>query len=62
MSDIFGSETGVQTEPAPGGFNEDDFEDIIDEIDLYALAEELYALLRKELRLERERQGWHSLW
>ena len=30
----------------------------IEDIDLQALAEEVYALLRRELRLERERQGW----
>ena len=34
----------------------------IDEVDLQALAEEIYALLKKELRLERERRGWHEMW
>lgn len=33
-----------------------------EEIDLEALAEELYALLREELRLERERRGWREVW
>ena len=30
----------------------------LEEIDLRALAEQVYALLRRELVLERERQGW----
>ena len=30
----------------------------LEEIDLQALAEQVYALLWRELRLERERQGW----
>jgi hypothetical protein len=34
----------------------------MDDIDLQALAEEVYALLRRELRLERERQGRHRDW
>jgi hypothetical protein len=34
----------------------------IDDIDLQALAEEVYELLRRELRLERERQGWREVW
>ncbi|MGD8625757.1 MAG: hypothetical protein PVF47_02760 [Anaerolineae bacterium] len=34
----------------------------IAEIDLQALAEAVYALLRQELRLERERRGWHKVW
>jgi hypothetical protein len=29
----------------------------VEDIDLQTLAEEVYALLRRELRLERERQG-----
>ena len=33
----------------------------IDDIDLQALAEEVVVLLRQELRLERERQGWHRI-
>jgi hypothetical protein len=32
------------------------------DIDLEALAEEVYALLREELRLERERRGWREVW
>ena len=32
----------------------------IDGIDLPALAEEVYVLLKEELRLERERQGWYQ--
>ncbi len=34
----------------------------VEDIDLEALAEELYALLREELRLERERRGWREVW
>lgn len=30
----------------------------LEDINLQALAEEIYLLLRQELRLERERQGW----
>jgi hypothetical protein len=37
-------------------------EDIDEDIDLQALAEEVVALLKQELRLERERQGWHQVW
>lgn len=33
----------------------------IEDIDLEALAEEVYALLQQELRLERERQGWRPI-
>ncbi len=33
-----------------------------EEIDLEALAEEVYALLQEELRLERERRGWRQEW
>jgi hypothetical protein len=29
-------------------------------LDMQALAEEVYALLKQELRLERERRGWHQ--
>ncbi len=32
------------------------------DIDLQALAEEVYALLERELWLERERQGGHPIW
>ncbi len=32
------------------------------QIDLQALAEEIYKLLQKELRLERERRGWRHIW
>ena len=31
----------------------------IEEIDLQALAEEVYALLTEKVWLERERRGWH---
>lgn len=34
----------------------------VEDIDLRALAEEVYALLEKELRLERERRGWRQVW
>jgi hypothetical protein len=34
----------------------------IEDIDLRALAEEVYVLLRQELRLERERRGWRRDW
>jgi hypothetical protein len=34
----------------------------LEEIDLQALAEEIYALLRQELRLEYERQGRYYSW
>jgi hypothetical protein len=34
----------------------------IEDIDLQALAEEVYALLKQELWLERERRGWHQIW
>ena len=30
----------------------------LEDINLQALAEEIYLLLRQELRLERERRGW----
>jgi hypothetical protein len=32
------------------------------DIDLQALAEEVYALLRRELWIERERRGWRKVW
>ena len=32
------------------------------DVDLRALAEKVYALLKQELRLERERQGWRQIW
>jgi hypothetical protein len=50
---------------APGGASSDwdDTLDIdIEEIDLEALAEQIYNLLREELLLERERQGWRPGW
>ena len=31
-------------------------------IDLQALAEEVLKLLKREMRLENERQGWQQLW
>jgi hypothetical protein len=34
----------------------------IDEMDLSLLAEEIVKLMRNELRLEHERQGWQSRW
>ena len=34
----------------------------IEDVDLQALAAEVYALLKQELRLERERQGWRQVW
>ncbi len=34
----------------------------IEDVDLRALAEEVYALLKQELRLERERHGWRRIW
>jgi hypothetical protein len=34
----------------------------IEDIDLQALAEEVYALLKQELWSERERWGWHQIW
>ena len=33
----------------------------IEDVDLYALAEQVYALLKRELWLERERQGRYQL-
>jgi hypothetical protein len=33
----------------------------IEDVDLYALAEQVYALLKQELWLERERQGRYQL-
>jgi len=32
------------------------------DVDLQALAEELYKLLQKEMCLERERRGWRRVW
>ena len=52
--DVLGSED----EEGEGGISSMDVEDI----DLRALAEEVYALLKEELRLERERQGWRQVW
>ena len=34
----------------------------IEDIDLQALAERVVALLKRELRLENERRGWHRVW
>jgi hypothetical protein len=34
----------------------------IEDIDLQALAEIIVALLKRELRLENERRGWHQVW
>lgn len=34
----------------------------VEDIDLRALAEEVYALIEEELRLERERRGWRQVW
>jgi hypothetical protein len=42
--------------------NEDDESIDIEDIDLQALAEEVVALLKQELRLEGERRGWHRVW
>jgi hypothetical protein len=42
--------------------DEDDESIDIEDIDLQALAEELVALLKQELRLEDERRGWHHVW
>jgi hypothetical protein len=42
------------------GERESDITVSMDRIDLQALAEEVYDLLRRELRLERERQGWRQ--
>ena len=42
--------------------NEDDESIDIEDIDLQALAEEVVALLKQELRLEDERRGWHRVW
>jgi hypothetical protein len=33
-----------------------------EDIDLPALAEEVYVLLKQELWLERERRGWYQIW
>ena len=43
--------------------DEEDDESIdIEDIDLQALAEEVVALLKRELRLEGERRGWQHVW
>ncbi len=42
--------------------DEDDDDDSIDIEDLYALAEEVVKLLKRELQLENERRGWHRVW
>jgi hypothetical protein len=34
----------------------------VEDLDLQALAEQVYALLKQELRLERERQGGERIW
>jgi hypothetical protein len=34
----------------------------LDQIDLKALAEKIYQLLKKEARIERERLGRHHIW
>ena len=47
------------------GSEDEDDESIdidIEDIDLQALAEEVVALLKQELRLEGERRGWHRVW
>lgn len=44
------------------GSDEGDLPIDIEDIDLQALAEEVYGLLRKELLWERERQGWRQIW
>jgi hypothetical protein len=49
--------------PGVASSDENDTLDInIEEIDLEALAEQIYNLLRDELLLERERQGWRPGW
>ena len=53
-----------EEEEIPGGLDETATtasSKVIEDIDLEVLAEEVYALLRLELRLERERQGWHRI-
>ncbi len=49
-----------QNTPILRADDDDDEKPVLDieDIDLEALAEEVYALLQRELRLERERQGW----
>jgi hypothetical protein len=42
--------------------DEDDDAIDIEDIDLQALAEEVVALLKRELRLEDERRGWQRVW
>jgi hypothetical protein len=42
--------------------DEDDDAIDIEDIDLQALAEEVVALLKRELRLEDERRGWQCVW
>ena len=44
------------------GERDDEYMVSMDDIDLQALAQEVYALLRREVRLERERQGRHRDW
>jgi hypothetical protein len=53
---VFGSEDEDDED------NEDDESIDIEDIDLQALAEEVVALLKQELRLEGERWGWHRVW
>ena len=45
---------------AENAVDEDDSSIDTEYLDLQALAEEVYALLKRELRLERERRGWHQ--
>ena len=47
---------------SPGSSSSPDDQPRIKDVDLQALAEELYKLLQKELRLERERRGLHRVW
>ncbi len=62
------NETMNNEQSAPYAFRSEDDEDEgdssidVEDVDLQALAEEVYALLKQELRLERERRGWCRVW
>ena len=46
----------------PSGEDEETVISVDEALDLDALAEEIVRLLKQELRIEGERQGWRRLW
>ena len=57
---LTGEDVEALTTEQREGEGEQEFD--VSDIDVQALAEEVYALLRRELVLERERRGWNQIW